>query len=79
MSVESQTIAQDIFYNVFGPNTTWKVIACYEDDSNTLNANTIHMDVDSFLVLPESPFGSILLITTSIGAVSIYIASRKKL
>lgn len=79
VDTDSQTIAQDIFNNIFGTNTTWKVIACYENDTNTRSANTIHMDVDSFLVLPESPFGSILLITASIGAVGMYLATRKKL
>ena len=78
VDTDSSTLAQDMFFGVFGPNTTWDVVACYEDSERTLAGDTIHIDVASFFVLPESPVGVFALIGTSLATMGAFLVIRNR-
>jgi hypothetical protein len=70
-----------MFIGVYGPGTTWEVIACYEGtnvegNDRTIGVNTVHLDVDSFFVLPESPVGTAALISASIASLGAFMLLR---
>lgn len=78
-----QTIAEDKFLGVYGPGTTWEVIACYEginleEIERTIGVNTIHLDIDSFFVLPESPVGAAALISASLASMGAFMFLRNR-
>lgn len=81
VDTDIQTIAEDMFIGVYGPGTTWEVIACYEGtnvegNDRTIGVNTVHLDVDSFFVLPESPVGTAALISASIASLGAFMLLR---
>ncbi len=83
VDTDIQTIADDKFLGVYGPGTTWEVIACYEGtnvDGNdrTIGVNTVHLDVDSFFVLPESPMGVAALISASLASLGAFMFLRSR-
>lgn len=78
VDTDATTLAQDIFFGVFGPNSTWEVVACYENVDRTLAGDTIHIDVDSFFVLPESPIGIFALVASSLASLGGFIVLRNR-
>jgi len=78
VDTDATTLAQDMFFGVFGPNTTWEVVACYENTDRTLAGDTIHIDVDSFFVLPESPVGVFALIISSLATLGAFVLMRNR-
>ena len=70
VDTDAETIATDIFFDIFGGDTTWEVIACYETDRGTVAGDTIDIDNESFLVMSEPMMGTrncILLEPTILG------------
>jgi hypothetical protein len=59
---------QDTFEGVYGPNTEWHVVACYEGAGKTHAINIYHIDLASFFVLPEAAIGTIALVGASLAA-----------
>lgn len=83
VDTDIQTIAEDKFLEVYGPGTTWEVIACYEGtnvegNDRTIGVNTVHLDVDSFFVLPESPAGAAALISASLASLGAFMFLRNR-
>ena len=68
---------EDIFPGVYGPNTTWKVIACFEGQGVTHDLNAFHLSVTSFFVLPESGLGAIAVVGATLGVLGGYMHFRK--
>jgi hypothetical protein len=83
VDTDTQTIAEDKFLGVYGPGMTWEVIACYEGtnvegNDRTIGVNTVHLDVDSFFVLPESPVGTAALISASLASLGAFMFLRSR-
>lgn len=78
VDTDATTLAQDMFFGVSGPNTTWEVVACYENSDRTLAGDTIHIDVDSFFVLPESPVGVFALVASSLASLGAFVFLRNR-
>lgn len=55
-----------------GPLGEWKVIACFEQGHETRDANDLHINVESFFVLPESALGAVTLVGGSFAALGGY-------
>ena len=67
----------DTFPGVYGPNTEWEVIACFEGQGKTFALKTFHLNVASFFVLPESGLGAIAVVGASLGVLGGYMHLRK--
>lgn len=83
VDTDIQTIAEDKFLGVYGAGTTWEVVACYEGPNlegidRTIGVNTIHLDVDSFFVLPESQIGAAALVSASLASLGAFMFLRNK-
>ena len=78
VDTDATTIADDMFVGVYGPGTTWEVVACYENSDSTVGGDTIHVDVDSFFVLPESPLGAVALVAMSLGSLGAFMILKSR-
>ena len=78
VDTDATTLADDKFFGVYGPGTTWEVVACYENSDSTVGGDTIHVDVDSFFVLPESPLGAVALVASSLASLGAFVVLRKR-
>lgn len=83
VNTDIQTIAEDKFLGVYGAGTTWEVVACYEGTNlegtdRTIGVNTIHLDVDSFFVLPESQVGAAALVSASLASLGAFMFLRNR-